>query len=570
MKRLPGLLALLGLLSAPSLSTAQTFGPGGAYFIEPYVTAGLSNPTTMAFLNDTTVLIFEKGTGAVKRAVNGTVVNTAIDLPVNSSSERGGLGICISPNFKSDNFVYLYYSHATSQGGTWTGNRVERFVYNDATGLLTFDSLIWNFAQDPTQANGANHDGGIIMIGPDDKLYIITGDLNRGGLGSPRIEQNTSTTAVAKVGGIHRLNLDGSIPSDNPFFAHASDDIKSLWAYGVRNSFGMTWDPLTNYIWFTENGPAVYDEVNVVPSAGMNSGWLKIMGPDGRNAAYSNNGNQNWNANQLTYINGTAYYRDPEFSWLSPIAVTSILIMATDKVRDDERNHVLMADNNFGNMYVFEMNGTRDGFVLGGTVADKVADSAGERNLNVFGSGWGVTTDLKIGPDGYIYAVSLFGNRVVRIRPTFERITAESLNIVRGVVESGGLMQTQSSDDDRLVIKPGIVLSPSQAPIALELTTTSPFLIPTLIQFTVESNASSSSVQQIIEMQLDDLSYAVLDQSNLTTTDGEVKVTIASNTADYVRPDGTMRARISYKLTAPALTVPWRARIDHAFWGVQQ
>src|SRR5688500_14021341 len=103
----------------PTASIAQTFGPAGAYFIETYA-SGMSQPTTMAFVDSDTLLVFEKGTGMVRRVENGVLQGApAIDLPVNASSERGGLGICLSPNFAVDNFVYLYYSHADVQGGSW-------------------------------------------------------------------------------------------------------------------------------------------------------------------------------------------------------------------------------------------------------------------------------------------------------------------------------------------------------------------------------------------------------------------------------------------------------------------
>ena len=571
MKRLP-IFATALALTLPFAAVSQNFGPAGAYFVEPYISSGLSQPTTMVFVSPTTALIFEKGTGIVQRAVNGVVTNVAIDLPVNTSSERGGLGICLSPNFASDNHVFLYYSHAATQGGAWTGNRVERYTYNAGAGTLTFDQSIITFASDGSQANGPNHDGGIIMIGPDDKLYIITGDLNRGRFSNPRLEQNTSTsnTAVAGVGGIHRLNLDGTIPPDNPFFSHPSERIRTYWAYGVRNSFGMNFDPLTGYVWFTENGPLVYDEVNVVPSAGMNSGWLKIMGPDSRNAAYSENGNSNFSANQLTILGGS-YYRDPEFSWLSTIAPTSIMVMATPKVRASELNEMLVADNNTGSLYVFEMNQARDGFVLSGTVSDKVADNNTERLLNVFGTGWGVTTDLDIGPDGYIYVTNLSGGRVNRIRPTLEHVGPNSFTVQRGNIVAGGLASLQDSDDGRLEVTPGVVFSSSDPPIVILAETTSPFTtIPASFDLKIESNGTSNTVQQEIALELDNGGFDVVDTRNLTTTDGVVTVTINSNVADYIRPDGTIRARLRYKLIGPVFSYPWRSRVDQILWSIQR
>jgi hypothetical protein len=102
--------------------------------------------------------------------------------------------------------------------------------------------------------------------------------------------------------------------------------IQRLWAYGIRNSFGMDFDSLTARLWLTENGPNVYDEINLV-GRGFNSGWLKIMGPDSRNATYTENGNQAYNANDLIYL-PNAYYADPVFSWLQPIGVTSIVLYA--------------------------------------------------------------------------------------------------------------------------------------------------------------------------------------------------------------------------------------------------
>jgi glucose/arabinose dehydrogenase len=153
---------------------------------------------------------------------------------------------------------------------------VERYRWNGSA--LVEPTLIVAFPRDTTQNNGPNHDGGVILFGPDGKLYGVTGDLNRGFLSNPRLEQNTSATAVAGVGGVFRLNPDGSIPPDNPFVSHADPRIQRLWAYGIRNSFGMDFDSLTARLWLTENEPNVYDEINLV-GRGFNSGWLKLMGP---------------------------------------------------------------------------------------------------------------------------------------------------------------------------------------------------------------------------------------------------------------------------------------------------
>jgi hypothetical protein len=331
----------------------------------------------------------------------------------------------------------------------------------------------------------------------------------------------------------------------------------------------MTYDPLTDYIWFSENGPTVYDELNVVPSGGMNSGWLKIMGPDGRNATYSLNGNQNWEANQLTILTNS-YYRDPEFSWLAPNAVTSMLVAATPKVRAEERNEMFVGDNNFGNLYLFDMNPARDGFVLTGAVADKVADSSTERNLNVIGTGWGVTTDMKIGPDGYIYVVGLSGGVIRRIRPTLEHLGPNDFNVAPGLITGGNLASLQESDDVRLTMRPGIVFSTSQPPISLYVETTSPFLNPASFEFKVESQGTSGNIQQSIAIEKDDGSFEVFDTRNMTTSDGAVTIAVATNVADYVRGDGTMRARINFRAVGPIFAYPWESRVDQTQFSIQR
>jgi len=410
---------ITGLAFASGLYAQSLVDSSLAY--DTVVSSGLSFPIAIAFLDPsdpTRFFVIEKNSGRVKLVQNGTVVSTVLDLPVNNASERGLLGIALHPDFTVNGHVYLYYTRSStgsdsSNSSEWVDNRVERYRWNGSA--LVEPTLIVSFPRDNTQNNGPNHDGGVILFGPDGKLYGVTGDLNRGFLSNPRIEQNTSTTAVAGVGGIFRLNPDGSIPPDNPFVSHPDRRIQHLWAYGIRNSFGMVFDSLTARLWLTENGPNVYDEINLV-RRGFNSGWLKIMGPDSRNATYSENGNRAYNANDLVYL-PNAYYADPIFSWLQPIGVTSIVFMRSARFGAGVRDEVIVGESNNGGLYRFTMNASRDDFVLTGGLADRVADSATERNLSLFGSGWGVVTDLRIGPDGYLYVVSLYANRVYRIRP---------------------------------------------------------------------------------------------------------------------------------------------------------
>ncbi|MEJ5383390.1 MAG: PQQ-dependent sugar dehydrogenase [Fimbriimonadales bacterium] len=410
---------IAGLVLAGSMHAQSLVDADLTY--DTVVSSGLSFPIAMAFLDPadaTRFFVIEKNSGRVKLVQNGAVVSTVLDLPVNYASERGLLGIALHPDFANNGYVYLYYTRSstgsdTSTQSAWLDNRVERYRWNGST--LVDPTMIVSFPRDTAQNNGPNHDGGVILFGPDGKLYGVTGDLNRGFLDNPRIEQNTSATAVAGVGGIFRLNPDGSVPPDNPFVSHSDVRIRRLWAYGIRNSFGMTFDTLTARLWLTENGPNVYDEINRV-ERGFNSGWLKLMGPDSRDAVYQENGNQAYDADDLVYL-PNAYYADPIFSWLQPIGVSSIAFVRSARFNAGVRDEAIVGESNNGRLYRFPMNATRDDFVLTGALADRVADSTTERNLTTFGTSWGVVTDLRVGPDGYLYVVSLFANRVYRIRP---------------------------------------------------------------------------------------------------------------------------------------------------------
>ncbi len=414
------LLLVKGWLILTSTLYAQSLVDSSLTY-ETVVSSGIAFPIAIEFLSPddpSRFFLIEKNSGRVKLVQNGTVVATVLDLPVNNASERGLLGVALHPDFATNGYVYLYYTRSstgsdTSTQSAWLDNRVERYTWNGSA--LVNPVLIVNFPRDPAQNNGPNHDGGVILFGPDGKLYGVTGDLNRGFLDNPRIEQNTSTTAVAGVGGIFRLNPDGSIPPDNPFLSHSDVRIRRLWAYGIRNSFGMVFDSLTARLWLTENGPNVYDEINLV-ERGFNSGWLKIMGPDSRNATYNENGNTPYNANNLVYL-PNSYYADPKFSWLTPIGVTSIQFLRSARFADGTRDQAIVGETNNSRLYMFQMKEARDDFILTGGLADRVADSATERNLLTWGTNWGIVTDLKIGPDGYLYVVSHYANRVYRIRP---------------------------------------------------------------------------------------------------------------------------------------------------------
>src|SRR5262245_30462663 len=346
------------------------------------VVSGLVQPTSMAFLGDNDFFVLEKTTGKVQHVINGVLGTPAIDLPVNSSSERGLLGIALSPNFQNDHLVYLYWTQSTTGADSTNllevpllGNRVDRFVWNGST--LTFDRNIIqlrSFQNDAT--NGVprgNHNGGVIRFGLDGKLYVIIGDNGRRGwmqnledgpfgpgvpddqFGGP-FPDNAHLTGV-----ILRLNPDGTAPSDNPFFKKADKvadsirdqvgdavadqvaaNLQKVFAYGVRNSFGLAFDPLSGALWNEENGDDSFDEINRI-EPGQNNGWVQVMGPLDRvaefkaietSAAFFGLQQVRWSptniadtpkeARRRLFMLPGADYADPEFSWKFAVAPARI------------------------------------------------------------------------------------------------------------------------------------------------------------------------------------------------------------------------------------------------------
>jgi len=367
-------------------------------------TGALELPTQIRFIGPNDILVTEKDTGRVRRVQNGVVSPTiALDLAVANASERGLLGIALDPSFATNRFVYLYYSSSSGgDGGAWVDNRLTRYTWNGST--LGSPVLLMTFGSAADgEASGPNHDAGPLLFGPDDLLYGTTGDLNR-----DFAEQNNQSQAgvSALVGGIYRLNANGTIPSSNPFRSNANSDFHPWYAYGVRNTYGIAFDPLTGRLWDTENGPDSYDEINMF-SAGANSGWNAIMGPDALDPQ---------GVADLVQLPGSAY-SDPEFSFFNPIAITGLAFLANTSLDADYRDALLVGDSNNGNLYLFRLNAARTGFVLSGGLTDLVADNVSERDAVQFGSNFGSVTDIQPGPDGGIYVTSIGRGTIYRIMP---------------------------------------------------------------------------------------------------------------------------------------------------------
>jgi aldose sugar dehydrogenase len=308
--------AVVFLAAIADRAPAQNPGPqlvDSNLSVRPVV-GGLAAPISMAFLGANDFFVLEKSSGKVLRVVNGVVTATVLDLPVNFASERGLLGIALHPNFPRNPGVYLYWTESTTGGDSEAlanvellGNRVDRFTWNGST-LTPEKNIIRLRARQEDATNPAprgNHNGGVLRFGPDGKLYIYMGDNGRRGqlqnlpdgpgpagnqpddqFGGPEPD-NAHLTGV-----ILRLNDDGTAPESNPFYkagakrgGEVGANLQKIFAYGIRNGFGMAFDPESGRLWEAQNGDDSFTEINQV-ERGANLGWVQIMGPLSRIAQF--------------------------------------------------------------------------------------------------------------------------------------------------------------------------------------------------------------------------------------------------------------------------------------------
>lgn len=356
------------------------------------VIAGLESPTSMAFLDNDDIIITQKDNGRVRLVSNGVLQPQPIlQVPVLNNSERGLLGVAIANTTtdSSTKTVFLYY---TEPVGDQARNRIYRYEWNGVNNNLTGGRLILDLPGEP----GPNHNGGKMQIGPDGMLYAVKGDLNRDGmLQNVRDGPPPDDTSV-----ILRVDYNGNGVGN--VLSAMGVDLSKYYAYGIRNSFGFDFDPLTGVLWDVEDGPTDYDEINIV-LPGFNSGWQKVMGPLGIEGI---------TAEDLVLFQGS-HYADPVFSWLRSEGVTDMEIFNSTSLGEKYAYNMFVGDINNGNLYFFTINGNRSGLDLGGIpgLEDFVANNSEELNAVILGRGFsGGITDIQTGPDGYLYILTFSGD----------------------------------------------------------------------------------------------------------------------------------------------------------------
>ncbi len=429
------------------------------------VVSGLTEPTGIAFLAADDAFVIEKSTGIVQHLSGGTLREPALDLAVNFFDERGLLGIALHPDFANNGFVYLYWTSSGEGEGDAAllgpdtdaetalpdlGNRVDRFRWDGTA--LTFDRPIIAMRSNTLDSDTSgrirgNHDAGPLVFGQDGKLYLVNGDQNlRGQL--QNLPDGPAPDDENFTGVVLRLNDDGTTPDDNPLVSagtaiggEVGENIARIWAYGVRNSFGLAVHPDTGAIWQTENGDDSWDEVNIFPG-GSNSGWIQVIGPPERFDEYrqievdSEDGldNPEFAPDQLAAnadeaqaamfaIDGATYV-PPVFAWKFPVAVTSIAFVTGDALGESSANTAWLGTVLTDSLYRYPLAVDGSGFDFGDDAGlkDGIDDNTakgdlGESAAYVVGTGFGVVTHIVPGPDGLLYVVSLSGSSVYRIGP---------------------------------------------------------------------------------------------------------------------------------------------------------
>jgi glucose/arabinose dehydrogenase len=253
-----------GNFSAWVSATVQFGGsravPSGFTRNEFWIT-GLFSATAFVQAPDGRIFVAQQG-GMLRVVKNGALLPGAmLNLPVDPAGERGLIGVTLHPDFATNGFVYVYYT--TAEGGTH--NRVSRFTAlgDTASGEVKLIEL-------PALSSATNHNGGAMHFGIDGKLYVAVGD-NANSANAPLL------TSV--FGKMLRFNDDGSIPTDNPFYATQTGQARSIWAYGLRNPFTFAVQPGTGRIHINDVGQGTWEEIDLGVS-GANYGWPASEGPD--------------------------------------------------------------------------------------------------------------------------------------------------------------------------------------------------------------------------------------------------------------------------------------------------
>ncbi|HEU4875396.1 MAG TPA: PQQ-dependent sugar dehydrogenase [Pyrinomonadaceae bacterium] len=359
MKSVLCLVATLLMFSSAHVAYAATVPAG---FTDSLVAAGLTNPTAMALAPDGRIFVCQQN-GALRVIKNGALLATPfLTVTVDSSGERGLLGIAFDPNFVSNQLVYIYYTATTPT----IHNRISRFTASGDVALAGSEVIVMDL---PNLSTATNHNGGALHFGPDGQLYVAVGD-NANGANA----QSLST----RLGKMLRITSTGAIPTDNPFFNQTTGDNRAIWALGVRNPFTFSFQAGVGRMFINDVGQNTWEEIND-GIAGSNYGWPTCEG-------FCNPPNPN--------------FRDPIFAYMNDSSTCAITGGAFYNPQ------IIQFPSNFVGRYFFAD-------FCGGWI--RTLDPANGNAVADFATGISLPVDLQVSPDGFLYYLARGSGSVNRI-----------------------------------------------------------------------------------------------------------------------------------------------------------
>ena len=424
--------------------------------IEEFV-SGLFVPVNMEFVGED-LLILEKNSGTVRHIKDNVLLDSAVlDVEVSNYGEHGLLGIT-----SVENNVFLFFTEAYHDGGRALENRVYQYSW-DGTNLVNpvllktipgFEreyvggEMVSDLSGNVFAVTGENYKIGLLQNTPQNESYrhfssvASTEEKSKRTIShsfehllscskvsfqqyttnpfgwqseQPDLSENPPETNLFNILGnlnsclrqFYYENFSNGNWEDTSTIIQIQPEGEYL-AIGIRNSFGLAVDPQTGFMWDTENGPDVFDEINLIDEK-FNSGWAKIQGP-------SNGKSLPTIPEYSEYI-----YSEPEFSWEIPVGVTAIEFPNSNDFRKYD-DFLFVADTNKGIIYKFKLDETRTKFIfesphLQDLVLNMLPDSSGNEPMDeiIFAKNLGLISDMKFGPDGALYVISLMEGKIYKI-----------------------------------------------------------------------------------------------------------------------------------------------------------
>jgi aldose sugar dehydrogenase len=361
------------------------------------VKTGLGVPWSLNFAPDGTLYFTERagngGKVAIKKLNPSTgIVNDIIDSgnsSVRADGEGGVLGMDLDPNFTTNDNVYICYSYFVGNvvADNNRRNRVSKFTISGAT--LTGETVLFD-----EMLGWSNHNGCRVTNGPDGKLYFSIGDAADYSPG-PIKAQDPSSLA----GKIFRVNYDGSIPSDNPYYNTSSGSARAMWTFGHRNPQGLAFQPGTDALWSSEHGQNTRDELNLILK-GKNYGWPSCVGTQSINSPLDvPQDGTTYNCAASSNLTASNYQIAAKEYESSFTLATSDIAFVTSPLFPEWNGNLLMNTLKANKMYRITLNGSS-------VASDQV----------IINTGYGRLRDVAISPDGLIYFSSDDG-KIFRMVP---------------------------------------------------------------------------------------------------------------------------------------------------------